>query len=98
MEKLYYAIKLVPSRPTFAHDMTDDEKVIMQEHIIYWQQYLEQGIVVAIGPVLDPNGAYGFGILAVDSEEQVKALISTDPAIKINAYEYYRMMALVPSK
>lgn len=39
---------------------------------------------------------YGLGIIAVESEEEVKEFIANDPATQINRYEYYPMMAVVP--
>ncbi len=70
----------------------------MQQHMVYWKEYLDQGIMLILGPVLDLNGVYGLGIIAVDSEEQVRGLINKDPASKINNYEYYPMMAVVSEK
>ncbi len=32
MAKKYYALKLIPPRPTFAQDMTPEERNIMQQH------------------------------------------------------------------
>lgn len=59
---------------------------------------MDEGIMLVFGPVLDPKGPYGLGIIAVDEEDQVKELIDNDPASKINQYEFYPMMALVPEK
>lgn len=98
MNKKHFAIKLLPCRPDFAQTMTEDERAIMQQHIAYWKQYMDQGIMLIFGPVLDPKGAYGFGIIAVDSEDQISGLLNNDPASKINKYEYYPMMAVYPTK
>jgi uncharacterized protein YciI len=98
MEKLHFAIKLVPPRSTFAQDMTDDERAIMKMHSIYLRGFMEQGIVLVFGPVLDPTGVYGLGIIAVDDEEQAKTLMANDPATQIAHYEYNRMMAVLPEK
>jgi uncharacterized protein YciI len=98
MEKLHFAIKLVPPRVTFAQDMTDDERAIMKTHSIYLRGFMEQGIVLVFGPVLDPTGVYGLGIIAVDDEEQAKTLMANDPATQIAHYEYNRMMAVLPEK
>lgn len=97
MEKKYYALKLIPSRPDFAMTMTDDERATMGAHLAYWTEFMNQGKVVVFGPVMDPSGVYGFGVLVVDSEEEVKSFIAGDPAGKINKYEYYLMMAVVPA-
>jgi hypothetical protein len=45
---------------------------------------------------MDPKGIYGLGIVAVDSEQELKDIIAYDPAGKINKYEYYPMRAKVP--
>jgi uncharacterized protein YciI len=95
MEKKYFVMKLNPSRPDFAATMTDDEKKIMREHINFWQPYLVEGTMLIMGPVMDPEGMYGLGIVAVDNEEQVKEFIRNDPASAINTYEYYPIMAVV---
>lgn len=98
MQKIHYLIKLVPNRPTFAQDMTDDERAIMQQHIAYWKEYLDSGIMLVFGPVFDPAGVYGIGIIEVDSEEQAKALMANDPASTINHYEYHKMRAVTEDK
>ena len=36
--------------------------------------------VIAFGPVINPNGVYGLGIIEVDTVEQVNDLITNDPA------------------
>jgi uncharacterized protein len=96
MSKQFFALKLIPPRPTFAQDMNDEERSIMQEHVGYWMELMKQGKVIVFGPVLDPQSVYGLGIVAVDNEEEVKQMTTNDPAIKINRYEYYPMMAVVP--
>ncbi len=95
MEKSYFFLKLVPRRPTFAQDMTPDERAIMMQHVAYWKKFLEDGKVLVYGPVMDPAAVYGMGIVMTDDEEEVKALIAGDPAGQINNYEYYRMRAIV---
>ena len=96
--KKYFALKLLPSRPSFAMDMTAEEREIMQRHIVYWTGLMEKGLVLIFGPVMDPTGPYGLGIVVVDDEEEVKLFIANDPAAKINKYEYYPMMAVLPKK
>ena len=43
MDKKYYAVKLVPRRPTFAQDMTPEEREIMMAHSIYWRGMMAKG-------------------------------------------------------
>jgi len=98
MEKIYFALHLLPSRPDFAQTMTEEERNIMKAHIGYWIDLMSQGKVLVFGPVLDPAEIYGLGIVAVDNEQEVKDFIEGDPAGKINRYEYFPMNAVVPTK
>jgi hypothetical protein len=45
---------------------------------------------------MDPISIYGLGIIAVDDELELDDLIANDPAIRINQYEIFPMMAIVP--
>jgi uncharacterized protein len=90
----YFVLKLVPSRPSFAFDMSPEEKDIMQKHVAYWASLLQKGSALVFGPVMDPAGVYGLGIVAVDHEDEVKLFIQDDPASAINRYEYYPMRAV----
>ena len=94
MDKKYFVLYLNPARPDFAQTMTDEERKIMQQHIAYWTNYLNQGIMIVFGPVLDPKEVYGLGVVTVDDESQLKNLIENDPASKINLYEYYPIKAV----
>lgn len=98
MDKKYFVLHLLPSRPDFAQTMTDEERAIMMKHVAYWTEIMNQGKVLAFGPVLDPKAVYGLGIVVVDNEKEVEEFISKDPAAKINKYEYFPMKAIVPSK
>ena len=98
MDKQYFALYLLPSRPDFAQTMTDEERAIMMNHVAYWTELMNQGKVVAFGPVMDPQEVYGLGIIAVKDEHEVKEFISNDPAATINRYEYFPMNAVVPAK
>ena len=95
MSKKYFAVQLLPSRPDFAQTMTDEERGIMMQHLAYWTDQMNKGNVVVFGPVLDPKGVYGLGIVSVDDETQLADLIDNDPAGKINRYEFYPMQAVV---
>jgi len=98
MPKKFFALKLIPPRPTFAQDMSAEERAIMQQHVVYWTELMNKGIAIVFGPVLDPAGVYGLGVVEADDDEQMKTLISNDPAGSINKYEYYPMMAVTPKK
>jgi hypothetical protein len=92
--KKHFFIKLIPPRPTFAMDMTDAERQHMQDHIVYWQAPLEQGILIVNGLVFDPNGPFGMGVMSVDDESIMTELLDNDPALKTGGrYEILPMRA-----
>lgn len=94
--KKHFFLKLNPPRPTFAQDMDDEEKSIMQQHVVYWRGLRDNGFALVYGPVIDPKGAYGIGIIEADSQEQVEEFIANDPANGLNQYEFYPMRAVLP--
>jgi uncharacterized protein YciI len=96
--KKHFVLKLNPPRTTFAQDMTDDERSIMQQHSTYWRNFMTKGFVITFGPVLDPKGVYGLGIVEVDGQEQLEEFMANDPARKLCKYEFYPMMAVVPER
>jgi hypothetical protein len=96
-EKKYYYLKLNPPRATFPQDISPDEAKIMAEHSAYWKVLLEKRICLVYGPVFDPKGFFGIGIIAIDNEEQLSSIINNDPAGKLGKYEFYPMRAIFPS-
>lgn len=93
-EKKEFFLKLHPPRATFMMDMNDEERSIMHQHVQYWSTLLERGIAIVYGPVLDPKGGFGAGVVTVNSEEELTKLIDNDPANGLNRYEYYPMKAV----
>jgi uncharacterized protein YciI len=93
----HFLLKLVPPRPTFAKDMNDDEKNLMQQHAKYFEQLQERGVALAYGPVLDPRGSWGMAILEVENENEAKEILNSDPTVKaaLNTFEIYPMRAFV---
>ena len=52
-----FVLRLEAPRPTFALDMTDEEREIMARHAAYWQPLIDSGQMVVFGPVLDGSGS-----------------------------------------
>jgi uncharacterized protein len=77
----YYAYRLIPPRPTFHLDMTEEERVIMQRHVAYWTEQKDAGKVLIFGPVVSDAGAWGLGVIRVADESEVAPMIDGDPAI-----------------
>jgi uncharacterized protein len=94
---MHFFLKLVPCRPTFAQDMSPDERAIMQQHVSYWTELMQQGKIHVFGPVFDPTGAYGMGVVEMESDAEVNEFVAGDPASKISSYEVYPMRAVLPS-
>ena len=80
-EKQYVMVRLNPPRPTFATDMTEAEAATMAEHAQYWRGLLADGKAVAFGPVLDPAGVWGVGLLEVDDPAEAEKITTADPAV-----------------
>ena len=86
--------KLNPPRPTFSLDMTPDEMRLMQEHVLYWTEWMHKGRVVTFGLVGDPNGPYGIGIMEVEDDSEIERLTASDPVIRADSgfsYEVHPM-------
>jgi len=76
-----FVFRLVPPRPDFAFAMSDDERATMIKHVGYWSALAEKGSVVAFGPVNDPQGPYGIGIVLAEDIGEAEAVRDDDPAM-----------------
>jgi uncharacterized protein YciI len=76
-----FVFRLVAPRPTFALDMTDEEREIMGRHAAYWQPLIDAGRMVVFGPVLDGTGSWGLGVVEADDEDEVRLFASSDPVV-----------------
>jgi uncharacterized protein YciI len=82
-----FVFRLKASRPTFALDMSDEEREIMGRHAAHWQPFIESGQMVTFGPVLDSTGSWGLGVIEADDEEQLRAFAAEDPAVTTGTAE-----------
>ena len=78
----FFLCRLIPPRRDFARTMSDAERGVMQNHVAYWTGHLNTGTAIVFGPVADPAGDWGVGIIAVEDEDAVRALEAADPAIR----------------
>jgi uncharacterized protein YciI len=74
-----FVFRLKAPRPTFALDMTDEEREIMGRHAAYWQPVIDSGQMVIFGPVLDTTGSWGLGV--VEAEDELRAFAAADPVV-----------------
>jgi uncharacterized protein len=88
-----FLFKLISPRPTFPQDMTDAERKVMQEHVVYWKSLADKGVAVVFGPVLDPNGVWGVAVVETADEAEARAIVPNDPVFKarLGPIEVYPM-------
>ena len=77
----YFLCRLNPPRPSFALDMSEEERALMEEHGAYWIGHMESDLVVVFGVVADPSAPWGAAILNVADEQAARALTAEDPVI-----------------
>jgi uncharacterized protein len=95
---VHFFVKLIPRRATFPGDMTPDEREIMLQHRDYWADLMHKKIVIVFGPVMDPAGVFGMGVIESEDEATVRSLLDKDPAIVLNHYEIFPMRAVHPGQ
>ena len=76
-----FVFRLISPRPTFALDMTEEERTIMERHAAYWQSFIDSGQMVIFGPVLDTTGSWGLGVVEAEDEDELRAFAAGDPAV-----------------
>jgi uncharacterized protein YciI len=97
-EPRYFVNRLLGPRPTFPMDITADERELMEAHGQYWRERMAEGKVIVFGPVLDPKGVWGMGVMKARDEAEVLAMNVLDPVIVANQgfrYETLPMMTAV---
>ena len=90
----YFLSKLIPPRPTLVADMSAEERAVMLAHQDYWLPQVNAGLVLVMGPVLDPKGAYGVMIAHAPSLKMLEDWQAQDPVILAGrgfAFENYSM-------
>jgi uncharacterized protein YciI len=91
----YFMFRLLPPRSTFPFDITDEERRVMADHAAYLKTLLDEGVLVAAGPVHDPKGVWGFALLEVDDPARVDPIQSNDPAVRSGLGFRYEVFPLL---
>jgi uncharacterized protein len=76
-----FVFRLIAPRPTFALDMSDEEREIMGRHATYWQPLIDSGQMVVFGPVLDDTGSWDLGVVEAEDEDELRAFAAGDPVV-----------------
>lgn len=91
----FFLCRLLAPRPTFAHDMDAAEREVMLAHASYWRGLLAKKQVIVFGPVGDPNGPWGLGVVRAPDEQTVTTLRENDPAILSNRGFRYEVLPML---
>lgn len=93
MSKQHFYFKLIPPRPTFAVDMTAEERALMMEHVRYTREAFDAGKILIYGPVLASTGGFGVAVLEMEDAAEVRKFGEEDPSIKagMNTFEFCPM-------
>lgn len=78
----HFLCRLSAPRPSFPGDMTPAEAALMGEHAGYWTSLVERGVAVVFGPVADPGGVWGLGIVEAGDAMAVERLLAADPVTR----------------
>lgn len=91
-----YLCKWIPPRAGFLATMSDDEKNWMGQHGAYLNALMDQGVIVAHGPVIDDGEGYGVSLFRIADDEDIAAFTSQDPIVRngVGHYEHFVMMHL----
>lgn len=90
----FFLLRLIAPRATFAMDMNADERAVMESHGKYLAGKLAEGTVIAFGPVMDPAGAWGMGLVRAKDEAAVRAITASDPVIVSNRGFRYELLPI----
>jgi uncharacterized protein YciI len=91
----FFFCRLNPPRADFAQTITEAERALMGQHAAYLTALQEQGKVVLFGPVGDPKGAWGLGILECADEADARGITANDPTVKSNRGFSYDVLPIL---
>ena len=95
-----FLCRLNGPRPTFPQDMSEGERALMGEHARHWLKGMKGEGVVVFGPVADPAGFWGLGVLECAGPEDAQRFTEADPVIRGAAgfaYDIHPMPGAVAS-
>jgi uncharacterized protein len=82
-----FVFRLKAPRPNFAFDMSDEEREVMGRHAAHWQPFVDSGVMVVFGPVLDGTGSWGLGVVEAENEDELRAHAALDPVVTTGTAE-----------
>jgi uncharacterized protein len=82
MPRQHFFLRIIPPRHTFAQDMNEQERALMTQHAAYARDFFDAGAVLAYGPVLDPEGAFGIALLEMEDVAEAERFAPNDPSVQ----------------
>jgi uncharacterized protein YciI len=76
-----WLVILRPTREEMPFEPTDEELRIISDHYEYLVRLRDEGKLVVAGPSIVVGDTFGIGVLAVDGEDEARAIIAADPAV-----------------
>jgi len=69
----------------------------MAGHGVFLDDLLEQGVILAHGPVMDPSGGYGVSLYCIGDDQDIASFTSRDPIVAngVGHYEHHPMRHLM---
>ncbi len=90
----YFLFKLNFPRPTFVTDMTEEEIALVGAHKVYWDDLMAKGNILVFGPVHDPQGPWGLGIVKAEDMAMAQSFADNDPFVTANAGFHMEIMPM----
>jgi uncharacterized protein YciI len=76
-----WLVLLRPVREAMPFEPTEAEERIVSDHYAYLVGLRDAGKLVVAGPSIVNGDTFGIGVLDVDDEAEVRAIVSADPAV-----------------
>ena len=91
----YFVCQLILPRADFMATMSEQEGEALGAHVGYWTQLLEEKKALLFGPVGDPEGVWGLGIVVASDEKEADTLAKNDPAVVSGLGFDYKVMPML---
>ena len=91
----FFLTRLIPPRPDFPRTMSTEEAAAMAKHAAYCRGLLASGQAVVFGPVADPDGVWGLGVVKAADEAVALAMTDADPVIQSGLGLRYEVVPMI---
>ena len=76
-----FVFRLIAPRASFAQDMTNEEREIMDRHAAYWQPYREERTDGDLRAGDRRQRSWGLGVVQAEDEAEVRSFAAGDPFV-----------------